>query len=88
MIEAPWYPIVCVLALKGNQGNFHKEMVGYVNQQLVTDFVGNGVRCHETREKEYDPCDRLGLEQSTSNRIECLIEQSSVCQAVITTIRL
>lgn len=39
-----------VLALKGNQGNFHKAVASYVDGQLETDFQGIGARRHETRE--------------------------------------
>lgn len=39
-----------VLALKGNQGKFHKAVVEYVNRQLETDFRGIGARRHETHE--------------------------------------
>jgi predicted transposase YbfD/YdcC len=42
-----------VLALKGNQGNFHKAVTAYVDQQLETDFRGTGARRHETREKRH-----------------------------------
>jgi len=40
-----------VLALKGNQGNFHKAVAEYVDRQLETDFQGIGARRHETHEK-------------------------------------
>lgn len=40
-----------VLALKGNQGNFHKAVVDYVDGQLETNFQGIGARRHETHEK-------------------------------------
>lgn len=39
-----------VLALKGNQGKFHKAVVESVNRQLETDFRGIGARRHETHE--------------------------------------
>ena len=42
-----------VLALKGNQGNFHKAVADYVDRQLETDFRGIGARRHETREKRH-----------------------------------
>lgn len=38
-----------VLALKGNQGKFHRAVVAYVDQQLETDFQGIGARRHELR---------------------------------------
>jgi predicted transposase YbfD/YdcC len=39
-----------VLALKGNQGTLHNEVIAYVNEQLDTDFSDCGARRHVTRE--------------------------------------
>lgn len=40
-----------VLALKGNQGSLHDAAIGYVNEQMESDFQNDGARRHVTREK-------------------------------------
>jgi predicted transposase YbfD/YdcC len=40
-----------VLALKGNQETLHQAVIGYVDQQIDTDFAGIGARRHVTKDK-------------------------------------
>ena len=40
-----------VLALKGNQKGLHKEIVAYIDEQMLNDFEGIGARKYITQEK-------------------------------------
>ena len=48
-----------VLALKGNQGNLHKAVEGWIIEQMENDFANVTVRTHQTTEKGHGRVDSL-----------------------------
>ena len=48
-----------VLALKGNQGNLHKAVEGWITEQMENDFADVTVRTHQTTEKGHGRVDSL-----------------------------
>lgn len=48
-----------VLALKGNQGNLHKAVEGWITEQMKNDFADVLARTHQTTEKGHGRVDSL-----------------------------